>query len=120
MPRVARRKRKPSRTSLRTKADTLFSLHIRRDGVCVRCGKTEGLQCAHIVSRRYLSTRWDDDNAVCLCAGCHIYMTHRPLEWDVWVTKRIGADAYAAIKRRALKTTKPDYEAIVARIKKAA
>lgn len=112
-------RKKPTKTSLRIKADTIFSKWIRRDGYCIRCGKTDGLQCAHIVSRRYLSTRWDADNAVSLCSGCHIYMTHRPLEWDVWVIKHMGEEAYAALKRRALKTAKPDYDAILERLKKA-
>jgi hypothetical protein len=47
-------------------------------------------------------------------------MTHRPLEWEQWVIRWMGAENYEALKRRALKTAKPDYEAIVDRLKKAA
>lgn len=112
--------RRPNKTALRIKADTLFSHRIRAIGACARCGTTERLQCAHIVSRRYLGTRWDDDNAVALCAGCHVYMTHRPLEWEQWVIKRFGAESYEALKKRALAPAKPDYESIVERLKKAA
>lgn len=113
-------RKKPSRTTLRIKADTLFSKFIRRTGTCARCGAVDRLQCAHIVSRRYLSTRWDEDNAVSLCSGCHIYMTHRPLEWEQWVIQKMGEENYAALKRRALVSAKPDYDAIVERLKKAA
>lgn len=112
--------RRVNKTALRIKADVLFSQRIRAYGQCARCGTTQRLQCAHIVSRRYLSTRWDDDNAIALCAGCHVYFTHRPLEWEEWVVKRFGAEWYEGLKKRALKPAKPDYEAIVERLKKAA
>jgi len=53
-------------------ADDLFSKHIRaRDGRCVRCGKTERLQCSHFWNRRKWNTRYDPDNCDTLCWGCH-------------------------------------------------
>lgn len=56
------------------KADKEFSLYIRgRDGRCQRCGKTENLQCSHFWSRQHSSTRYDPDNCVALCGGCHIF-----------------------------------------------
>lgn len=112
--------RKPTKTALRIKADTLFSQKVRAAGRCARCGAADRLQCAHIVSRRYLCTRWDKDNAICLCAGCHMYFTHRPLEWEEWITSRIGTANYEELKRKALGTCKPDYPEILAEIKRAA
>ena len=70
------------------KCDTLFGQIVRSTGVCAgRCeGKPSGvLQCAHGFSRRYRATRWDERNAWCLCQGCHLYWTLRPLEWDDWM-----------------------------------
>lgn len=73
-------------------ADAMFSRYIRdRDEGCRAAGTNSGptcsgyLQCAHIISRRYRAVRWDEDNAVALCAAHHMFWTHRPLEWVVWV-----------------------------------
>lgn len=64
---------------------------------------------AHIVSRRYLETRWDLDNAFCLCMGCHAYYTYHPVEWEQFVIQKIGAKKYEELKKRAVSTTKVDY-----------
>lgn len=94
--------------------DIKFSLLVRSAGACRRCGKGTNLQCAHIVSRRYLGVRWDPSNAFCLCASCHVYFTHRPLEWDAYVEQEIGADNYLALKKRALAFVGPvDYVAVL-------
>ena len=103
--------------TLRNKADKLFSLKVREIGYCRRCGQTTGLQCAHICSRRYLSTRWDLDNAMCLDSGCHIYFTHHPIEWDLFVISCIGEEKYNALKKRALIIKDYiDYEEIIRRL----
>lgn len=100
----------PQRASL----DKWFSLIVRSIGYCQCCGRTDMLQCAHIVSRRYLGVRWAFDNAMCLCAACHMRFTHRPIEWDAYVTETIGEAAYADIKRRALAFKGPVDRAAVA------
>lgn len=77
---------------LKAKADRLFSIAVRSVGLC-ESGRIEHkgpLQCAHGFSRRYLATRWTRENAFCLCAGCHVFYTHRPLEWDNWLRDRLG------------------------------
>lgn len=83
-------------------ADALFGAAVRAAGSCARCGSRVNLQCAHVISRRYRAVRWRLENAVCLCARCHIYFSHRPLEWEVWVKERNGARQYESLKRRAL------------------
>ena len=98
-------------------ADRLFSLAVRSRGACESCGTREDLQAAHICSRRYASVRHSLDNAFCLCRAHHLLYTLRPLEWDEFVTSKIGAEAYADLKRRALTATKPDYEAILRRLR---
>lgn len=60
------------------------------------------LQCAHIVSRSYHATRWDEYNALALCVGDHKYFTEHPLEWEVWITDRIGDYEFRELKKRAL------------------
>ena len=87
----------------RKQADHWFSLIIRAKGKCDNCKSTFSLQCAHICSRRYLNLRWDVRNAVCLCAKCHVYYTYRPIEWNIWVNKRIGEKVHDGLKKEALK-----------------
>lgn len=70
--------RKISRSGLIKKLDKMFSEIVRRKGFCERCGKTDKskLQCAHLYSRRHKNIRWDLENALCLCSGCHIFWFH--------------------------------------------
>lgn len=100
VPKPAKRSAKPRRR-IRAKskrkaklhdADRLFSQAVReRDGwQCRACGSVQGIQCAHIVSRRYRATRWMMANAVALCKRCHMRFTCDPLAWDAWVEERIG------------------------------
>lgn len=116
-------KTQQTRRKQRDKADRLFSLYIRaRDRVCQKCGasKEQGqLQCAHIFGRRYFGTRWDPDNAVCLCAGCHKSFTHDPIRWEDWCIERMGEAKYLEVRARAQAVTKPDYEAIIYRLEEA-
>lgn len=61
-----------------------------RDGNrCVRCGKTEHLQWAHVLSRASHSIRWEPLNSMCLCAGCHLYFWHKsPAESGAWFAEK--------------------------------
>lgn len=75
-----------NRTSLKAKADKLFSLKVRERGYCelagldkVKCGGV--LQSAHIIGRANHRLRWEEANALCLCAGHHVYYTHNPEAW---------------------------------------
>lgn len=114
-------KKKPTRKALRNKADKLFSLAVRdRAGnQCQNCGGVYRVQCAHIVSRRYGAVRWALDNAVCLCAKCHMKFTHDPLGWDDWVNERYGPGRLEQLKLRARQgVAKIDLEAVIASLEK--
>jgi hypothetical protein len=118
--RIARAKRpakvrKTSRTKLKRMADKLWSLVVRAAGKCRICGSKERLQAAHGFSRRYLGTRFDLRNGWCLCAGCHVFYTHRPLEFDEWLRRELG-EIYEPLREQALTITAPDYEAIIAKL----
>jgi hypothetical protein len=86
---------KRKKTNATTKADVLFSRLVRdRDHACVNCGITNGLQCAHVWSRRYYSLRWKFENAVTLCSGpgttgCHFKYTLSPAAWAEWCEERV-------------------------------
>lgn len=101
----------------RGKATKLHSELVRMRGKCEACGRRVGLQCAHIVSRRYALTRTDLDNAFCLCARCHRHFTDWPMEFAEFVHTKIGLDAYLALKLRANSLQRVDWDAELARLK---
>lgn len=107
--------KRPNKTALKNKADRLFSLIVRkRDKVCQRCGTADDLQCAHGFTRGYVSTRWDEQNAWALCRGCHLFYTHRPIEWADFMIDAMGEEAYDALRLKARDIRiRPDLEATV-------
>jgi 5-methylcytosine-specific restriction endonuclease McrA len=104
-------KAKPAKRILIKKCDKLFSEIVRSQGVCDRCGSTRNVQCCHIVSRRHLHTRWDLENAIPLCSGCHLFWAHKnPHEFVRWFDDKFGGHLYEELKKRANNTDKIDYE----------
>lgn len=64
-------------------------LTFERDSYCCcHCGSYQRIQWCHVVSRRYLSTRWDSNNLLTLCAGCHLWWHHQPLESANWFQQK--------------------------------
>jgi 5-methylcytosine-specific restriction endonuclease McrA len=61
----------------------------QRDGkVCVRCkNRNNGIQWAHIISRRHLALRWEADNALTFCGGCHFFWHSQPFLAQEWFRK---------------------------------
>ena len=74
-----------------------------RDGhKCVRCGKIEGLNAAHIFSRSLKSVRWSLWNGITLCGGCHIFWAHKnPVEFTEFVKQRLGEQKYELLRQEA-------------------
>lgn len=103
--------RKISAKGATAKADRLFSLLIRSLGHCEKCGRNPAevqLQCAHWIGRRFRNTRWDPDNAFCLCAGCHMWFTDHPTEFGRWAIGMRGEETYLRLREAAEKTSKVD------------
>lgn len=100
-------------------ATKLHSLIVRSRGRCERCGDTNysKLQCAHIIRRRYSSTRTDESAAWALCWTCHDRVDNHPDDFMLLVEQTIGLDAYFALKAKAERPTKVDWQAERARLK---
>jgi hypothetical protein len=79
---------------LKAKADKLFSEVIRSVGYCESCDGTHYLQTAHIISRRYNTTRTDTRNAYCLCAKCHRFYTDHPRQFSRFISTTWAAETY--------------------------
>lgn len=99
------------------KCDKLFSLIIRNEGKCERCGSTENLQCAHIISRKYSATRTDQNNAWSLCAKCHRRLTDWPREHSHFITQTIGSERYDELRLKAEQITKMNWDIELERLK---
>tara|TARA_R110000765_G_scaffold327674_1_gene418767 strand:- start:89 stop:472 length:384 start_codon:yes stop_codon:yes gene_type:complete len=76
------KRKKPSRSKLIKKLDTVFSLYIRLKnskegiGTCVTCEKQDhwkNLQAGHFQSRKHYNTRWDEDNVQIQCVSCNVF-----------------------------------------------
>ena len=72
--------KKPTRKSLITKLDKVFSEYIRRrygeTATCITCGKKDHwkkLQAGHFMSRKHYATRWDEDNVEVQCSACNVF-----------------------------------------------
>lgn len=108
-------KREASSKTWIKRLDKLIGDRVRSRGVCEAVGRPHKgvLQWAHIISRSYHNTRWDEDNALCLCAGCHKFYTDRPLEWEVFVTTTYTSPyRYFKLKEKALTHAKVDHKAL--------
>jgi hypothetical protein len=98
-------------------ADALFSKLIRhRDQRCRRCGTFERLQCAHLITRSYKSIRIDPDNAIALCQGCHVFFTHRPIEWDLFIEEEFPG-RLSELRAKALRYERVDWRQAVVDLK---
>lgn len=91
-----------------TPADQWFSRCIREaaDWTCERCGskhaeKSQGLHCAHYMTRGNWGTRFDPDNVAALCYGCHSYLDREPYEKAAWFEARLGAGLAQIVKEKA-------------------
>lgn len=92
-------------------SDIAFSQWVRlRDGECLRCHKPVelnekglpiSLQASHFQGRGKESTRFDPENVIALCAGCHAYFTAFPAEHYMWQVDRMGQKAVDAVVLRS-------------------
>ena len=99
--------------------DILFSQVIRQRGTCERCGEP-GEECAHIIRRHFLRTRWNPDNAWCLCKDCHYTVDNHQIEFALLVERTIGTARYDELRELARPTSgpKPDREQIRADLRR--
>lgn len=79
--------KKIKKSTLRNKADRLFSYFVRSKNVCelsgldhINCGGS--LQCMHILTRGRTALRYNIMNVLCGCSGHHVYYTYHPMEWQ--------------------------------------
>lgn len=100
----------------RDKADSKFSEYIRtRDNwTCQRClrkykEKSQGLHCSHFFGRRNESVRFDPENCVSLCFGCHKYFDEHDREaYREFKIKQLGEKQFELLTIKARTPKKKD------------
>ena len=100
--------------------DKLFSDYIRlRDKLtCQKCGKEyaklcRALHCAHYHKRRKKSVRFDPDNAVTFCYGCHQYADENRDEFFTpFMIRRLGQEGFDFLAGRMRQLGAPDRKLI--------
>jgi hypothetical protein len=94
--------------------DVAFSLYVRtlNRWKCQRCGRyfpegdRQGLHNSHWEGRGNQATRFDPDNCVAFCYGCHAYMeTRKGTEYREFMIKRLGKARFNALVARSRVTT---------------
>lgn len=98
----------------KAKADRLFSEVIRSIEVCEAEGWkipcSTQLQCMHIISRRFNSTRTDTRNAFSGCAAHHRFFTDHPREFSHFITDSWAQDHYDDLYQRSQQVIKIDWQ----------
>lgn len=77
-------------------ADKLAREHVlsRDHRTCLCCGAKWALEWAHIIGRGARYIKWEPENAVTLCHGCHEHFTgHRAL-FTAWIAEKFGPSRY--------------------------
>ena len=89
---------------------------VQRVGGCERCltGHTwKQLQCSHFHGRAKRSVRYDLDNCIGICGGCHRYLTAHPIEHVEFFKEHLGEEAFDMLhKRSQILRPRPDENAI--------
>lgn len=108
------KKKKRSKTTDFKECDRLAALITKSIGMCEsgRLDHKGNLQWAHGFGRGYPATRWDPRNSWCLCAGCHMYYTHRPIEWEDWMVARLSEPVYRELRDLARDGVRVDLKAL--------
>ena len=100
--------KKVSRKSLVEKLDKVFSIYIRRRyaindiAKCVTCGKEDHwskLQSGHFMSRKHLSTRWNEDNCQVQCAGCNVFRYGEQYKFSLYLGDKLSEQLHIQSKQ---------------------
>jgi len=114
-------------------ADKWFSIYIRlRDadsnGMCRCCTSDQvfhwkEIHCGHFMSRRFLSTRFDERNCASQSVYSNTYLQGEQYKFGQYIDKRWGegtAEKLTEKSRQSMKFTKQEYEEMVVKYRELA
>ena len=110
-------------SKLKKELDKWFSLYIRlREATdtglcqCFTCGKVahyKSMQCGHFQSRRFLPTRFDEENCQVQCQKCNIWEQGQQYKFGLHIDAKYGegtAQELEYLARTTIKIGRVDYE----------
>ena len=112
-------------SKLKKELDKWFSLYIRlRDATdeglvqCFTCGKvahykTGSMQNGHFQSRRFMSTRFDEENCQIQCVKCNMFEQGQQYQFGLQLDAKYGegtADELIFLAHKTVKFTRSDYD----------
>jgi hypothetical protein len=111
-------------SKLKKELDKWFSLFIRLrnatdEGLCqcFTCGCVKhyksGMQCGHFQSRRFLSTRFDEENCQPQCVACNMFRAGEQFKFAMNLEAKYGegtAEELEFLSGLIVKFTRTDYE----------
>ena len=111
-------------SKLKKELDKWFSLYIRlRDattecaGMCVTCNKVShyksGMQNGHFQSRRFMATRWNEQNCAVQCIGCNCFKQGEQFRFSIYIDSKYGegtSEHLEVLARTIIKFSRIDYE----------
>jgi len=108
--------KKPKRKTLVRKLDQIFSLYIRtrdanKKGICTccTCGKKlpiKQIHCGHFMSRRHMSTRWDEENVSAQCSGCNTFRGGEQYKFALFLNEKYNTDKSSELLQKSRETAK--------------
>ena len=118
-------KKAKTKSKLTKELDLYYSRYIRKiyaeDGYvkCVTCGKFDEIkfmQNGHYVSRRFYSTRWDDDNCHPQCYSCNVGLAGNYAAYSLYMIDRYGIDILQSLVKRSKAPYKTTYDELLDKI----
>jgi hypothetical protein len=110
--------------TLKTKLDNIFSLYIRLreatdEGLvqCFTCGNVNnykvGMQNGHFMSRKFMATRYDEQNCQVQCVGCNMFKYGEQFKFSLALDYKYGkgtAEELLHKSRQINKMSSKDFE----------
>jgi len=113
--------KKPSIKTLRNKTDKLLTPWIcGKNKTCLLCGKKSLVAHHHIHKSQSSRLRYEENNLIPLCHGCHCKLHHNESYWASIIVQKKGLKWFKKLdllKRELVKTDRYFYEENYNRIK---
>jgi 5-methylcytosine-specific restriction endonuclease McrA len=100
-PKPKRRKMTERKKLVKRLDEVTREIVLKRDKFCVTCGKTENLQCGHLITRARYGVRWDLMNCNAQCSGCNLRHEYQPEIYTRWFLNHYGEKEYQSLCNRA-------------------
>tara|TARA_R100000541_G_scaffold5598_1_gene13056 strand:+ start:8765 stop:9148 length:384 start_codon:yes stop_codon:yes gene_type:complete len=114
--------KKPTRSKLVKKLDTVFSQWVRlsnadnnKNCICITCNKTffwKEIQAGHFMSRKHYSIRWDERNVFPQCCGCNVFRYGEQYKYSLYLGNKLSKKLLEE-SRKLVKFTNVELEEMI-------